>query len=138
MKRPDIMQLDELLAAMVDADLSEAEVEVGEVCVTVERVRTGQIKGVAVRAPEPRSTSPSLHEIRSTMVGYYRAPEPPIGPGDEVAVGTLVGSIVSLGLANEVRSDKEGVVVAVPVADGQPVEYGQILVSIRPKEEASE
>ncbi|MEP0765052.1 MAG: hypothetical protein HRF45_00720 [Fimbriimonadia bacterium] len=138
MKRPDIMQLDELLAAIVAADLSEAEVEVGDVCLSAERVRTGRIVDTAVNVPEPGEPRPSLHQVRALMVGYYRAPESPIAPGDTVSRGTLLGSIVSLGLHNEIRSDIDGVVVEAPLADGQPVEYGQLIVSIRPKEEAAE
>lgn len=138
MKRPDIMQLDELLAAIVAADLSEAEVEVGEVCVTAERVRTGRVEGIEVGKPEPAEAAPTFHEVRATLVGYYRAPEPPMTPGQSVSAGTLLGSIVSLGLANEVRSGTDGTVVSVAVADGQPVEYGQLLVSIAPKEESAE
>jgi biotin carboxyl carrier protein len=47
-----------------------------------------------------------------------------------VKVGQLVATIQSLNVMNEVESSLEGRVVEILVQDGQPVEYGQPLITL--------
>ena len=56
--------------------------------------------------------------------------------GDRVKAGQLVGTIESLNVLNEVETSVAGRVVDVLVHDGQPVEYGQVLMTIESAEGA--
>jgi biotin carboxyl carrier protein len=57
-----------------------------------------------------------------------------VAVGDRVKIGQLVGTIESLNVFNEVETTVAGRVVEVHVQDGQPVEYGQVLVTIESAE----
>jgi acetyl-CoA carboxylase biotin carboxyl carrier protein len=79
-----------------------------------------------------------LHMVKSPIVGtYYEAPSPGappfIKPGDHVTAGQVLCIVEAMKLMNEIESDVTGEVVKLLVANGQPVEYGQPLFSIRPK-----
>lgn len=50
--------------------------------------------------------------------------------GDRVKPGQLVGTIESLNVLNEIETVVAGRVLEIHVQDGQPVEYGQVLVTI--------
>jgi acetyl-CoA carboxylase biotin carboxyl carrier protein len=52
--------------------------------------------------------------------------------GDHVKPGDRVGVIQSMGIATEVISVVGGVIKKILVEDGQPVEYGQPLISVEP------
>jgi biotin carboxyl carrier protein len=53
-----------------------------------------------------------------------------VAVGDRVKEGQLVGTIQSLNVLNEVETSVAGRVVEIHVQDGQPVEYGQLLMTI--------
>ena len=84
-------------------------------------------------------TDEGLHIIKSPIVGtFYRAPAPDAAPfvevGDEVKPGQTVCIVEAMKIMNEIQTDVAGEVVAIYVANGAPVEYGQKLVAIRPIE----
>jgi acetyl-CoA carboxylase biotin carboxyl carrier protein len=84
--------------------------------------------------PEPVE---ELHTIKSPIVGtFYSAPSPEAPPfvhgGDPVRVGQVVCIIEAMKLMNEIEADVSGEVVRALVENGQPVEYGQGLFTIRP------
>jgi biotin carboxyl carrier protein len=60
-----------------------------------------------------------------------------IAVGDRLARGTLLATIESMKVPNEVRSPVDGEVTAVLVEDGAPVEYGQMLFTIAPEEDGA-
>lgn len=75
------------------------------------------------------------HKIVAHLVGTFHVWAKPRGGalvvvGDHVKVGQLVGTIESLNVFNEVESPVEGHVVEVFVQEGQPVEYGQLLMTV--------
>jgi len=85
-------------------------------------------------APAP-AAEPEGHTVKSPMVGtFYRAGAPGSKPfievGDTVQVGDTLCIIEAMKLMNEIEADKAGVVKAIVVENGQPVEYGQPLVVI--------
>ena len=93
----------------------------------------------ASAAPEP-APSPAadkdVRDVTSPMVGtFYRAPAPNAGPfveiGEPVKKGQTLCIIEAMKLMNEIESDADGVVTAIYVENGKPVEYGQKLFSIR-------
>ena len=76
--------------------------------------------------------------IKSPMVGtFYRAPEPGAKPfaevGEEVEPATIVGIIEVMKLMNSIPAGHRGVITHILVGDGEPVEYGQVIIVIEPR-----
>ena len=74
-------------------------------------------------------------QIVAPLVGIFHPWAKPkesalVSVGDMVKVGQLVATIQSLNVMNEVESSLEGRVVEILVQDGQPVEYGQPLITV--------
>jgi acetyl-CoA carboxylase biotin carboxyl carrier protein len=87
-------------------------------------------------APEPAGTETGLHLVKSPIVGtFYGSPSPGsaqfVAPGDHVTKGQVIGIVEAMKLMNEIESDAEGEIVKCMVANGQPIEFGQPLFSIR-------
>ena len=83
----------------------------------------------------PVAAEPEGHVVKSPMVGtFYRAANPGAKPfveiGQNVSEGATLCIIEAMKLLNEIESDKTGVVKAILVENGQPVEYGQPLFVI--------
>ena len=75
--------------------------------------------------------------ILSPMVGtFYRAPapgEPPfVSVGDRISSGQTVCIIEAMKLMNELEAEVSGEVVEILVENGQPVEFDQPLMRVRP------
>lgn len=73
--------------------------------------------------------------ITSPMVGtFYKSPSPDAKPfvevGSSVSSGDVVCIIEAMKLMNEIESDISGKVVEICVEDGQPVEFGQVLMYV--------
>jgi acetyl-CoA carboxylase biotin carboxyl carrier protein len=89
--------------------------------------------GVAATAAEAEAAAvPEGHVIRSPMVGtFYRASAPGaksfVEVGQAVKAGDTLCIIEAMKLLNEIEADQDGVVKAVLVESGQPVEYGEPL-----------
>ena len=93
-------------------------------------------------APAPAAEIPAadtnLHLIKSPIVGtYYDAPSPGappfVQPGDIVEAGQVLCIIEAMKLMNEIESEVAGVVEKRFVTNQQPVEYGEALFAIRPR-----
>lgn len=136
----DLRKLKTLIDLVSESGVAELEITEGE-----DHVRIVNRTGVAVQAapapaPQmviaaaPEAPKPAASQtIASPMVGtFYRAPSPGAAPfvevGDTVKKGQVIGIIEAMKLLNEVEADKDGVVQAFAVENGQPVEYGQPLV----------
>jgi len=82
----------------------------------------------------PTNDKPS-HSVKSPMVGtFYRSPNPESAPfvdvGSKVNVGDRLCIVEAMKILNEIESDKAGVITAIHLNDGDPVEYGQVMFSI--------
>jgi acetyl-CoA carboxylase biotin carboxyl carrier protein len=91
-------------------------------------------------APEPEpaaeAAASDLHHIVSPMVGtFYAAPSPGapafVKPGDKVTEKTVVCIIEAMKLMNEIEAEVSGEIVEVLVENGQLVEYGQPLFTVK-------
>jgi acetyl-CoA carboxylase biotin carboxyl carrier protein len=87
------------------------------------------------RAAEAAAAEADGHPVKSPMVGtFYRAASPAGKPfaevGQTVAEGDTLCIIEAMKLLNEIESDRSGVVKAILVENGQPVEYGEPLFII--------
>jgi acetyl-CoA carboxylase biotin carboxyl carrier protein len=96
----------------------------------------------AARAAAPQATAPAadpdagLHLIKSPIVGtFYGSPSPGasafVAPGDHVEKGQVVCIVEAMKLMNEIESDATGEIVKCLVTNGQPIEFGQPLFSVR-------
>jgi acetyl-CoA carboxylase biotin carboxyl carrier protein len=77
-----------------------------------------------------------LHLVKSPIVGtYYGSPSPGasafVAPGDRVEKGQVICIIEAMKLMNEIESDAAGEIVKCLVSNGQPIEFGQPLFSVR-------
>jgi len=93
-------------------------------------------------APQPASApvaadpDAGLHIVKSPIVGtFYGSPSPGaapfVAPGDRVTKGQVIGVVEAMKLMNEIESDVTGEIVKCLVSNGQPIEFGQPLFSIR-------
>ena len=88
-------------------------------------------------APVLDAASPGLVDLTSPIVGtFYRQPSqaaPPfVEPGSRVRKGQVLCIIEAMKLMNEIEADMDAEVVEILVANGQPVEFGEILFRLRP------
>ena len=92
----------------------------------------------AEAAPEsaaPPTAQETRQQVTATLVGLFRVSlkrgaRAAVSVGDQVRVGQIVGAIEALNVMNEVETPVAGRVVEIVVKDGQPVEYGQHLMTI--------
>ena len=120
----------EILRLIDESDVAELRVETDGLSLHVVRA------GAAPPAEAPAVAADSSHDgvaILSPMIGtFYRAPAPGATPfvdvGARVEADTIVCIIEAMKLMNEIEADAAGVVKAVLVENGQPVEYGQPLL----------
>jgi acetyl-CoA carboxylase biotin carboxyl carrier protein len=75
--------------------------------------------------------------VKSPIVGtFYRAPDPNSPPfvseGDRVKVGQVLCIIEAMKLMNEIEAEVAGEVVKIHPENGQPVQYGDPLFTVRP------
>lgn len=82
------------------------------------------------------ASEPGLYLLKSPIVGtFYSSPTPGaatfVSVGDRVAKGQVVAVVEAMKLMNEIESDVAGEIVKCLVSNGQPVEFGQPLFSIR-------
>lgn len=85
----------------------------------------------AVAAAEPVApAAPEGHTVKSPMVGtFYRSSSPGakafVEVGQNVTAGETLCIIEAMKLLNEIEADQSGVIKAILVENGQPVEYGE-------------
>ena len=137
-----------------DTDLTEIEVERGELRIRVAREVTmaapvhyaaapaaAQPAPAAAAAAAPASmpsdpatiVARSGEEVKSPMVGtaYLQAsPEAPpfVAPGDKVKKGQTLLIVEAMKTMNPIQAPRDGVVKEIMVGDAQPVEFGEPLV----------
>jgi acetyl-CoA carboxylase biotin carboxyl carrier protein len=148
---PDLVR--ELATLLADTDLTEIEVEKGDLRIRVARTLTATMTvpvasapasaPAAVPAPPPGTLSlpasaqagPPPGAITSPMVGTaYRKPSPEaksfVEVGSRVEIGDKLLLIEAMKTFNDIVAPRAGTVTAIFIEDGQPVEYGEPLLVI--------
>ena len=90
---------------------------------------------VAGTSAEAAPVVDTKHYVKAHLVGVFHVWAKPKGGvlvavGDKVKTGQLVGTIQSLNVINEVETQFAGRVTEILVQEGQPVEYGQHLMTV--------
>jgi acetyl-CoA carboxylase biotin carboxyl carrier protein len=86
-------------------------------------------------APRPEPEDGTV--VKSPIVGtFYRAPDPNATPfvsvGDRVKVGQVLCIIEAMKLMNEIEAEVAGEILRIHPENGQPVQYGDPLFTVRP------
>ena len=149
----DLRKLKKLIDLVEESGISELELTEGEEKVRISRnlphaPTTMQFAapymmnpGMPAAAPAPEAPAAEAapvvegHVVKSPMVGtFYRSPSPDakafVDAGTSVAVGDTLCIIEAMKLLNEIEADHTGVIKAILVENGQPVEYGEPLFII--------
>ena len=143
----DIRKIKKLIEMLQESDLKEIEVSQGDESVKIVRDRSVQAnRNNIIQQPEVFSAEPEIHQkietrktegnvITSPIVGtFYRKPSPDKDPfirvGDTVDKGDVLCIIEAMKMMNEIKSDFSGKVISIDLEDGQPVEFGQSIITI--------
>lgn len=149
----DLRKLKKLIDLVEASGIAELEITEGEEKVRIAKNAAGAPMMMAhapqmfqaplpVAAPAPAEALPAAeesvpegHVVRSPMVGtFYRAPAPGAKNfaevGQAVNLGDTLCIIEAMKLLNEIEADQGGVIKAILVENGQPVEYGEPLFVI--------
>ena len=147
----DLRKLKKLIDLVEESGISELELTEGEEKVRISRnlqqpQNTVHYAQPYIQHAQPAPAAPAVeaapvapvvegHGVKSPLVGtFYRSPSPEskafVDVGASVAVGDTICIIEAMKLLNEIESDHAGVIKAILVENGQPVEYGEPLFII--------
>ena len=148
----DTKLIRELADLINETDMNELEVEEGDLRIRISRggamVAAPQMMAAT---PQPAAPAPALAAapadavpaaavasgtpVTSPMVGTaYLSPAPSADPfikvGDTVKKGQTILIVEAMKTMNQIPSSADGVVTAINVEDGQPVEFGETLITL--------
>ena len=151
----DIRKIKKLIELVEESGIAELEISEGEESVRISRngtaapapvhyaaapapVAAAPAPAAAAPAPAAEAAAPAVpagHQVLSPMVGtFYRSPSPDaksfVEVGQTVSAGDTLCIVEAMKMMNQIEADKSGVVTAILVEDGQPVEFDQPLVVI--------
>ncbi|MBI3480277.1 MAG: acetyl-CoA carboxylase biotin carboxyl carrier protein [Nitrosomonadales bacterium] len=146
----DLRKLKTLIELVESSGIAELEISEGEERVRITRAVAAsqqlyaappqQVMAAPVAAPvaaaePPKPAAADGHVVKSPMVGtFYRSASPGsnafVDVGQSVNSGDTLCIIEAMKLLNEIEADQSGVIKAILVENGQPVEFGQPLFVI--------
>ncbi|MBN6075216.1 acetyl-CoA carboxylase biotin carboxyl carrier protein [Aggregatibacter actinomycetemcomitans] len=153
----DIRKIKKLIELVEESGIMELEISEGEESVRINRGSPASVQytvpmaapAAPVVAPAPSAPAASAapaaapaaseevagHKIRSPMVGtFYRSPSPEakafVEVGQSVKAGDALCIVEAMKMMNRIEADKAGVVKAILVNDGDPVEFDEPLIII--------
>lgn len=145
----EIDYIEKLVNLLNSTDLTELTLEDGEQAIVLRKekeiVTTGIMQTAApmaapAAAPKAEPAAPVAEvkkgkPITSPMVGtFYKSPSPDAKPfvelGSSIVQGQTVCIIEAMKLLNEIESDVAGKVIEICVKDGEPVEFGQVIMYV--------
>ena len=148
----DLRKIKKLIELLEESNIGELEIKEGEESVRISRNGTAPVVtyaapqpvaapvasapvAAAAAAEAPKAAALSGHIMRAPMVGtFYRSPSPGspvfVEKGKHVKVGDVVCIVEAMKMMNQIEADKAGVIEAILVEDGHPVEFDQPLFTI--------
>ena len=151
----DIRKVKKLIELLEESSIAEIEIKEGEEAVRISRASRVAEAPPAVAGPERSvGTAPAAaaaasppaeaaeaddsgHVVKAPMVGtFYRSPSPSEPPfaetGQEVKKGATVCIIEAMKMMNHIEAPVDGTISRVLVENGEPVEFDQPLLVIKP------
>ena len=155
----DIRKIKKLIELLEESNIGELEIKEGEESVRIAR-NSGTTQYFSAPAPggypmpaapayapapaaapaaaaAPVAAAPVVtgHVVKSPMVGtFYRSPSPGspmfVEVGKHVKAGDVICIIEAMKMMNQIEADKTGIIEAILVEEGNPVEFDQPLVTI--------
>lgn len=148
----DLRKLKKLIDLVEESGIAELEVTEGEEKVRIAKysqhapvVQSYALPAAPIAAPAAAAPAapaapaenalPDGHVVKSPMVGsFYRSPSPGAAAfveiGQAVKQGDTICIIEAMKLLNEIEADASGVIKAILVDNGEPVEFGEPLFVI--------
>lgn len=146
----NIRKIKPLIEWLVEIGFSEIEIKEGEeslrLCRHNDKSTPQPIQYTPMPAPianvtidaieqKPQEIAVKGHKVRAPMVGtLYTSPSPDAKPfiaiGQAVKAGDTLCIIEAMKMFNEIEADRSGIITAMLVANGEPVEYDQPLFII--------
>ena len=147
----DIRKIKKLIELIEESDINELEIKEGEESVRI--IRGGQVIAAptfaapvasapaAIAAVPAAAEAPAAsnelegHIQQSPMVGtFYRSSAPGakafVEEGQQVNAGDVLCIVEAMKMMNQIEADKSGTIGAILVADGEPVEFDQPMLTI--------
>ena len=146
----DIRKIKKLIELIEESDINELEIKEGEESVRI--IRGGQVIAApafaaaplapaAIAAVPAAAEAPAAsnelegHIQQSPMVGtFYRSSAPGakafVEEGQHVNAGDVLCIVEAMKMMNQIEADKSGTIGAILVADGEPVEFDQPMLTI--------
>jgi acetyl-CoA carboxylase biotin carboxyl carrier protein len=155
-KDADVLKIKELIKIMKENDLVKIDIRHGEDSISLRRAEPSKSAPVAgpIIASLPGAAAPvvptetsgsgpgpqqpdNLLEIKSPIVGtFYEGASPDSDPfvelGSHVGPQTVVCIVEAMKVMNEIKAEVSGKIAERLVANGQAVEYGQVLFRVEP------
>lgn len=149
MKQEDIADLKELIEFLKQYQVAEFDLDRGDTKIRLKFAGVAQapladLARTAVAAPAAaapaQAAAPAeeagLHIVKSPLVGTFYGSSAPgaaafVSVGDRIEKGQIIGIVEAMKLMNEIESDVTGEIVQCLVTNGQAIEYGQPLFSVR-------
>lgn len=156
----DIEEIKTLTSLMVDNDLSEIMIRDGEKRILLRRhganepvaapaalpppvaAAVGAVGPAAAAIPitsatEVPAADDGFEMIKSPMVGTFYSASDPESPafvkvGDHVSPDSVVAIIEAMKVFNEIKAEITGTIESIAVRNADPVEFGQVLMKVRP------
>ena len=144
----DIRKIKTLIEMLEESNLNEIEVSQGDESVRISKgkdpvdyIENNQIN-TSISSQEKVSVNEDDtkkfvgNQVKAPLVGtFYRKPSPDSDPfvkvGDIVKKGQVLCIIEAMKMMNEIKSEFDGEVSSIEIEDGQPVEFGQIIIVIQ-------
>lgn len=143
----DKQYIQELADLLTENSLTEISVKEGDKEIVLKKEKEVAVGGVAAPVTVTGVTADKAETfvctpvekkgrpITSPMVGtFYKSASPDADPfvkiGSVVEEGQVICIIEAMKLMNEIESDVSGKVIEICVDDGQPVEFGQVLMYV--------
>lgn len=159
MKQEDIEDLKQLIEFLKENQVAEFDLDRGDMKIRLKFNQGSTSVGAPLMTSVPYAAAPAmssaafvhaapapsappaepetdLHIVKSPIVGtFYGSPSPGaapfVSPGDHVEKGQVICIVEAMKLMNEIEADASGEIVRCLVTNGQAIEYGQPLFSIR-------
>ncbi|WP_280553329.1 acetyl-CoA carboxylase biotin carboxyl carrier protein [Halomonas sp. 25-S5] len=145
----DIRKVKKLIELLEESDISEIEIQEGEESVRISRHPNGtnwqaptpqphETQAASASQALPPAAEPAAdaapayqgHSVNSPMVGtFYRSPAPGskafVEVGSSVKKGETICIVEAMKMMNQIEADRDGVIEAFLIEDGEPVEFDQ-------------